>query len=447
MKKLLTAIVLLLFCAVSVEASIILQPENFQYCSELGEATKNNTLYQIQLTSDILQKCSADCSDLRLFAQDKNEIPYVIIDNEHPEEIIETYTLEIKDYSDGPASKVITMKMPDKYRPVSIINLDISDRDFKKTVVLYGSHDINKWDLLAKEAIYDFSSQVALRKTEIKSNKADYRYYRLEIIDDDTSVKPEKSIKLKYEGLDFSAGGLENKKLHISKITGITGSRKDNIRVYDEKSFTAFPANPDKGRNTVITLEAGLPFDKMYFDISNPYYHREISIYGSDTGKEDSYKFLTRGSIYSFPLSGMSETKNYIAYPSAKQKYYKIIIENRNNPALEIKSIKFVWVRKNLYFVSLSKPSKYSLCFGNSTVSRPNYDLASFINRNNWFNQIYEKLNTAQIIQNADFRERLPEDRKMKIEKIILIGIVILLVIGISFWLYRLMREASKKPS
>lgn len=447
MKKILTAIVFLLFCTASVEASIILKPDNFQYCSELEQPAKNSTLYQTWITSDILQKCSTDCSDLRLFDQDNNEIPYVIIGNEHPDEIIETYRLEIVSYSDNPASKVITMKMPDKYRPVSLISLDISERDFKKTVMLYGSHNIKKWDLLVKEAIYDFSSQVALRKTEIKFNKADYRYYRLEIIDDNPSVKSDKSIKLKYEGLDFSADSLEIKNLHISKITGTTGFRKDNIKVYDENNFTTFTVNLDKDRNTVIFLEAGLPFDKIYFDISNPYYHREISLYGSNTGEKDSYKFLTRESIFSFPISDISETKNYIAYQSPKEKFYKIIIQNRNNPPLEIKSIKFLWVQKNLYFVSLNKPSNYSLCFGNNTISGPSYDLANFINHNNWFNQNYEKLNTAQIIQNSDFRERPPEDRKMKIEKIVLIGIVIILVIGIGFWLYRLMREAFKNPN
>lgn len=447
MKKLLTIFLFLLFCTVSAKASITLKPENFQYCSELEKTTKNNALFQVWMTSDILQKCSADCSDLRLFDQDNNEIPYVIIGNEHPDEIMESYTLEIVDYSDGSDSKVITMKMPDKYRPISLMNLDISDRNFKKSVTLYGSHDMGKWDLLGKGTIYDFSAQVALRKTEIKFNKTDYRYYRLKITSDDINAQPDKSIKLKYEGLDFSSSNLENIKLHINKITGITGSRKDNIRVYDEKSFTAFPVNLDKEKNTIIKLEAGLPFDKIYFDISNPYYHRKISIYGSDTGKEDSYRFLARSSIYSFPLSGINETKNYIAYPSVKHKYYKIIVENKNNPPLEITNIRFLWIQKNLYFVSLSKPSEYSLCFGNSTISRPNYDLARFINHNNWFSQNFAQLNTAQITLNSDFRERLPDDRKTRIEKIILTGIVIILVIGISFWLYRLMRKTLKKPN
>ena len=443
MKKAIPLIlIILMICPAAVMATESLTPGDFRYCDDLDGRILSNTIYQVQLPPEILQKCADGYNDLRLFGSANREVPYVIIENEYPDEVIETFLFQVVDYKDDRTSTVITMKLPEKYQPVSVIEIDTADRDFKKDLMLYGSHDMKKWDLLVKDAIYDFSSQVALRKTEIKFTKADYRYFRIKLIDARSDAKAGRSIQLKYNGLDFSTNNISAKRLHINKITGLTGAKTDRIRVYDEEEFTGFPVNLDKDRNTIITVEADLPFDKVYFDVSNPYYYRELSIYHSDSGKADSYILLTRSSIYSFPLSGISETRNYVAYTSIKHKYYKIVIENKNNPPLEIRNIIFRWIQKDLYFVSLKETATYSLCFGNSLIKKPDYDLSNFINQNNWFKQRYEKLTTGQIKTNAGFRQKIPEDKKKKIEKIILTAVVVSLVIGIGFWLYSLIRKA-----
>ena len=59
----------------------------------------------------------------------------------------------------------------------------------------------------------------------------------------------------------------------------------------------------DKDGNTVIVLPANLPLDRMALEIANPYFHRTVNLYGSSTGKEDSYHLLTSQVIYRFPLS------------------------------------------------------------------------------------------------------------------------------------------------
>lgn len=449
MKKILFLFLFLLSdtALLSANSATPLTPDDFQYCVAIEGPIKNNTLYQLRLTDDILKKSNAAYGDIRLFSQDKKEIPYGIIENEHPSEVIETYPLEIIKYTDDKASDVIDLKLPEKYQPISLIDLDIADRDFKKDIILYGSRDGKAWDLLVKEAVYDFSAQVDLRKTEITFKKADYRFYRIKLIDTQTAVDAGKAIKLKYESLDFSVNNIQDKKLRINKVVGKTGSKGDKIITYDEANFANFSITTDKDHNTVIILEAALPFDRIYFDISNPYYYRNLGLYYSDTGKDDSFRLLNRSSIYSFPLAGLMETKNYVAYTAVKHRYYKFVIENKNNPLLEIKNIKFQWVQKNLYFFALNDAEKYSLCFGNNVVNRPAYDLQSFISQDNWFKQKYETLRTTQVRQNVTYAPKLPIDKKAKLEKLILTAIVIVLVIGIGYWLYRLARKTNKQNS
>jgi len=424
-------------------AAVSLTPNNFKYSIDMEGPIKSNSIYQVQLSSGILQKSAAGLNDIRVFDLNNNEIPYVIIENEYPDEVIETYSLEIVDYFEDKNFALITIKLPEKHQPISLIDLDIVNRDFKKNFILYGSSDMKNWDLLAEETIYDFSSQVDLRKTRIKFKKSGYRFYRIKLTDAGVKTGTDKSIKLKYEGLDFSVNNIKDKSLHINRIIGITASREDKIRVYDEKMFTDFSLNLNKDRDSVITIEADLPFDKMHFDISNAYYYREVELYFSETGKEDSYSLITRSPIYNFSLFGLNETKNYIENKQGKHKYYRIVVKNKNNPPLEVKSIRFEWLQKNLYFVALTDSGKYLLCFGNNIINRPDYDLSNFINQHNWFKQKHEKLKINQIKLNADFRQELSKDKKGQIEKIILTAIVIILVIGISFWLYKLIGKTA----
>lgn len=420
-------------------------PNDFQYSADLEGPIKQGILYQGRLSSDVLQKCASDYRDVRLFGPGDKEVPFVILENEYPNEVIETYPLEIIGYVEAADSVVITVKVPDKHLPVSLIDLGITDSDFKKKVVLHGSYDRKKWDALAEEVIYDFSSQVDLRKTTVEFAKADYRFYRIELINTRKSAGSDKSTTLKYEALDFTVNGIQDKKLRINKVDGKTGSTKERTAIHDAKIFTNFSSSLDEAHKTVIILEAALPFDKIFLEISNPYYYRSISLYHSDTGEKNSYRLLTQNSIYSFPLSGLLETKNYIGYKSSKHGYYKFVIDNRNSPPLEIKSIRFEWIQKNLYFIALDDAEKYTLCLGNNIVNRPDYDLSTFIDQNNWFRQKFVNLKTGSVRQNATYTPKTPLDKKARAEKFILTIVVTILVIGISFWLYKLLGKASSK--
>ena len=74
-------ILLLLSVAISYAEgdSDTVKPDNFKYTVKLKDNFKPNTLFRIHLNSNILNKCSHYCKDLRLFDDNSNEIPYVVI--------------------------------------------------------------------------------------------------------------------------------------------------------------------------------------------------------------------------------------------------------------------------------------------------------------------------------------------------------------------------------
>jgi hypothetical protein len=444
--KTVPAILLLLFLPILPLAEAApLMPENFQYSADLKGQIKTHALYQIVLSKDVLQKCFySNCNDLRLSDSNNNEVPYVIVTNYHHEST-DSYSFEITNYESGASADIITMKLPEKHRPISVIKLNIPETDFNKQIILHGSPDSKKWILLAEDNIYDFSSQVNLRKTEIKFNTSDYRYYRIQLVEKKLKEDEKETLSLKYKDLAFNVDNIKNKKIRISGILGQTATETSAPTAKDTAVFADLAGSVDSNRNTVIIIEANLPFDRIYIDVSDLYFYRDAAIYYSDTAEKNSWRLLSDNTIYSFPLQDRNETKNYIDCSTHKQKFYKFVIKNNDNPPLSVSRIRFEWIRKSLYFIALNEDEKYTLLFNNPGLDSPHYDLPKFINQNNWFSHKYEALELTHIKKNVNYKPSLPKDKQKRVEKTFLIGIVVILVAGLSYWLYALIRKTSQQ--
>ncbi|MEW6600417.1 MAG: DUF3999 family protein [Nitrospirota bacterium] len=438
----LTAIILLSFC-VPLCASGAVKSGDFQYYAELGTDIRGNAIYEVVLSHDILSKCSPGCANIRLLGPDGSEIPYVILNNNKSSDPPETHNLEVVRYEQLPDVSVIIVRSPIKDKPFSIIKLDTPDRDFQRKIRIRGSNDMMAWTLLTEDSIYDFSSQVDLRKTDIKFSPSPYLYYGIDLSSAGPSKDAGEKISLQYKDLKFSADNSANRELRIDRIQGQVPSAKNTDAVYDEAEFTQFEHYQEKDGETVFFLKTGLPAGEVWFVVSDPYYYRTVEIYGSDSGEKQSYRCIGREAIYRFPVAKDNETKNHITAASDKYGYYKFGIKNGDNPPLKLNSVKFRWLRRSLYFVALHDHRKYTLAMGSPSFEKPDYDLSKFINQGNRHLQSVQLLRTSGIMENPDFEPLSTIYVKDVFEKKALTLIVVVLVIGLCYWLYQLLKKSS----
>ncbi|MBF0591748.1 MAG: hypothetical protein HQL02_06635 [Nitrospirae bacterium] len=428
-----------------------LTPADFQYSAEIKDATRPNTLYRIHLTPEMLDKCSPGCNDLRLLDKDNNDVPYVILQDILPADKVETYALQITHYEATDTQAEIIMKMPDTYRPVSAIELSIADRDFNKKAVLYASRNGTDWDFITQEGIYDFTSQVDLRKTRLQFSASDYPLYRLILTDADiTTEGSQQTIHLKYEGLDFSAFGVKNKRVRINTVKASTAATAQQRVVYDQKVFNDLPAKLDDRKNTIVMVESAVPATSATLETSNPYYYRKVDVYYAIPTQRgiDSYAFYATHYVYSFPLVGQGASKDYLDLPPNPGRQYKFVVNNASNPPLIVKSVVLSWVKRDLFFVSLKGAGRtgnndsggYVLCFGGSGLKAPQYDLASFINQGNYFEKPFESVGSVVVASNAGYKPPA-QQLSQRVEKAILTVVVVALVVLIGFWIYKLSKN------
>lgn len=444
MKKLIVLLALFLVGAVAFAETI--DPNKFFYSANVNGPIKRNGLYQLHIDEELIGKSAPDFHDVRLFDENKGEVPFVILDHRLSGRDARTFPLKVSGFKEQDNSIEIIVKMPGLPEVINEIFVETDDKDFQKKVVISGSNDSHNWVFIKNDAIFDFSSQVNLRKTRLSIPESKYLYYQLRMEDSGSTVKAREDITLKYGKLDFRINGAAKRRIRINEVYGRdTTSMAEYSTQYDKKDIDNFTGKKDKDGNTVIVFEAQLPFDKMIFDISNPYYFRKIKIYGGNKNIDKDYKYLTDDYLYGFAISETTQKKCTIYYTSPKYKYYKVVVYNKNNPTLDVKRISLEWGRKNIFFIALNDAKNYKLCFGNSEVGRPVYDLSNFINQANWERQSFTKINRAEISVNEHLETQAPPEPESQKGNILLTTIVILLVVGLAIWVYKLTASVSKQ--
>ncbi len=445
MKTKITFFLLFLLCTLIYRPAVLwagkMEPSNFRYSASLGGEIKKGGLYRIILPGGILEQCERSCRDMRIFDKENREIPFVILNNRIPPKKTLRYPLEVVSYDDQAARTKIVLKRPNPIDRVTTLEMDSLDRDFNKAVTVSGSTDMKSWKTLGHETIYDFSSRVNLRKMHLALGKNIYPYFQL-VIDEGEEARNSQNIRLKYDGMDFSASTYTKKKLQITRFVVLDDTESHEKAVYDEwKLLPKVSTDPAK-RVTEIAFDSVLPFSILEFAIDNPYYYRPLKLYGKDTGRKQDFVPIQQDSLYSFPISSQKETKKYIDI-SVPREYqsYKVVVEDDANPPLKIESITLRWPQKQLFFMGLDDHQEYRLFWGSPTVEEATYDIARMIRADNWFNQPALSVPVSSIVQNVGYKPFKGKDAKTLVEKNILVIVIVLVVIVIAFFLFQLWKK------
>lgn len=460
MKRASFFICFLFICAfiplVSTE-TLAFKPEDFQFSAKFQEPVNIDSLYKEHLSEEVFRESGPGFKDLRILDQNNNEIPYVILPAVYSRSSAQQFQLKIIDFKKRKDAIVITIELPKEASNLSSIDLNTPNRDFTKKIEIEGSSDRKKWHRVISDMVYDLSTQVDLRKTAFNLDNLPYRYYRLTIEDVQFKGEQSKNMELQYNGLHFTVNEPETtRNFRINGITGVFIPPSAIPDEYDEHSFKDFTIDQDKEGNSVILLDAGLPVQTMNLIIQNPYFFRGIKVYSSFTPDKDGpWVFRGNYSVFKFNFDGISKLQTSLLLSSEQTKYYKLVIENKNNPVLKIDEIQVKWPRHYLFFSGLEKNATYTLYFGSPMIQdAPQYDLSKFVRRDNWSSLKTISIPLSPIEKRPQFNPTPPEIKeeiksKKGISNIwevrILYGVVFFGVLVMGIWLYKLLRDLPPK--
>ncbi len=431
----------LMFCNSFAENEITISPEMFTHYAEVEGPLAPGSFYRARILVPVIRSADGDLRDLRLFDGNDKEIQFVILGNSSLRKSPVSFVADITDYSNDGSRAVIKMNLGKKPVTVKKIILDIQEKDFQRSILLEGSADGNNWSFVTEGIIFDFSSRVNLRKTEVEFKPVSYSQFRLTLTNTDESRTGDSRISLKYDGLDFSISGKELKEPKISRISFLT-PEEEGIKIYDESEVIRPETYIDKSGNTLMDIESSFPLEKVTLSVSDSFYYRNVRIYRLNEKGDQS--FSAEGYIYSFPVSGISETRDWLDCRIQASEKIRIEIVNGDNPPLSVENIKFQWTAKSLFFMASQSEGDYRLYFGNDTVRAPRYELARFIRKDNLHEHDFNETGLSEISVNERFKKvRTPEERT-SFHKKILTAAVLFFVVILAFWLFRIVKR--EKP-
>ncbi|MBW1985407.1 MAG: hypothetical protein JRI53_11865 [Deltaproteobacteria bacterium] len=249
-------------------------------------------------------------------------------------------------------------------------------------------------------------------------------------------------MRFQYKDLSFSLNGTIKGEIKINNFTSYIGKKSKEKYLHDEFGIQPPKTFIDKDGNTIVVLgELNVPADKISLSIKNPYFYRQAELWIAEKDIEESYRAVGKNVLYRIP--GISETKTTLPAHFIRPAHARLKIINKDNPPLAIENAKIKWVRRNLYFIP-EKDRSYTMYWDGLNITRPDYELRKMIS--NQYDKLmgYDEWKIGNIQKNGAYAPRADELLTQRVQKYLFIGLVLLLVVGLGFWVFKLMRKMSE---
>ena len=329
--------------------------QNFRYQKEINGV--QSKWHKIQLDKEILSVIKDDFSDLRIFEltpeNDTLTVPYFI---ETPKSgaIEKGLNFRILNQSKNDDDYFITFEAKNDLK-INEIHLSFDEENYNYLLNLEGSQDQKEW----------FSILEDYRILSIRNKLTDYKFNTLSF---PLSLYKYYRVKVK------NAEKLNIKSVKILQV--------ENIPDQYIESKTKFKTTNSKNKTTEIEINLGkrVPVSKLelIFNEDEAFY-RAIKIqYLLDSVKTE------KGYYYNFGNLSRSYASSYESsvykFETVFTNKLKVIIQNNDNQALKVKSVKTF----NLNYEAIARfnglESTYFLKYGNAKIKAPIYDIVNFKN-------------------------------------------------------------------
>lgn len=415
-------------------------PATLRFAAPVVGPLAPDTPVRIPLPAQVMSAAASGLSDLRLFDEHGGETPYGI--SPHRTLPASAFVFRIVAYQplDGGASLVL--QRPQEAGPFWELTLHTSARDFHKTVQFQVSQDAQVWTDALTDTLFDFSSQIDVRRTTLSFPETDAPYVRLLLRDVALAAASPPRVRLRFEEFELAVPGASALPFHIDRITGRSGRREQDA---DSAGYTPVPlpaTRTDAQGNTVVLLgRVNLPVTRLTLTIDRAYYHRHVELWAATLDQEDAYTLVASGVIYRLP--GVAASTQSLDVDAVQRPYLRLKIRNGDNPPVPLRQVDLTWIRSSLYFVPAAG-QRYTLYFGGEGLRSPAYELQQLLPALHASRVPYPMAQLGEVRASPHYQPHLAQDRREWWEKTLLTVVVVLLAGGLGIWAYRLCRVVTR---
>ncbi|MGM0489377.1 MAG: DUF3999 family protein [Planctomycetota bacterium] len=344
----------------------------------------------VELDSDVYAGVGDDFADLRVLDADGGAVPYRL------QRATETRTETLREPS---PSRVVSLVENDdnSIEVVVALNKDAPPADglkfftplanFERRVSVFGSSDGDDWTpLVTDAAIFDYSRYMDVTNCEVPLPENRHRRYRV-VIAEVTDVKESTLMELTRRFEDDDQAGrterltLQRRPFRIDRIEPWHDVTRERV---EENQKTGYPivdfstAEDEAGKQTIVTVRTrGEPVTSFTIQTPDANFSRAASVrVPVERGVRTDWVEVGGATLLVVRFRGFAREELEISFPEQRQEEYRIVIENDDNPPLEIAGVEAAGnVHRALFFAE--KGADYRIAYGSEVAEKPVYDTAA----------------------------------------------------------------------
>ncbi|MEO6232824.1 MAG: hypothetical protein ABJB11_06370 [Ferruginibacter sp.] len=339
------------FCVVLL-ISCSLSAQQFHFKSPL--ATVDTTgFYIINISPEISAYLKTDFSDIRIADAKGQWIPHIVKTNWESKKDNSAVQLTILQNTVTDSSENYLVVENSTGATINNLGLYLKNAAVNRTAFLSGSNNQRDW--------YIIDDNILINRSYEQVNDE----YRQEVVFPPTA----------YHFFKLVINNLQYDPLLILRATTNPSYANSSFNNYIDNPSSSFTQTDSSKKSYLIVSQAKKYLvDKILLDIKGPaFYHREgeISVVNSSGNKRQFNTPLS----YHFVLN--AGTMPAIILPKTSADSFLVVIDNGDNPPLEISAIHTQ--QKKVALISyLEKDKKYELKFNDANATFANYDLQTF---------------------------------------------------------------------
>ncbi len=336
--------------------------QRYNYKAPLNTVMQS-AFYEINITPQLAAYLKADLADVRITNEQGKWIPHIIKSTQpvFTPNAFTAFPILSNDINDSGKSILILKNDAEKNKPdkadknISEIVLFIKNASVNRRATISGSNDKTKWFIIAENILIENNYKTAGNYfiNSVKFDKIDYSYFKILI--DNYKTDPLNIIKAgSYQPPAFAAA-------------------VNNFVPNPAPVFTQ--QDSSNGRSYIkITNREAYHISKLQLIAGGAkFFKRNANIY---TARNDgTVNEAKNNSLLSFQISSAGANEFYIK--NFKEKYFYVVLENGDNPALQVKNM-VTLQQANKIVTFLEKGKQYFIVLDNAAAGKPDYDLETF---------------------------------------------------------------------
>jgi hypothetical protein len=356
-----------------------------------GAATGEEIL-AVVLDSEIYAATRDGFPDLRILDDRGAVVPYLL------EQVAERRTTQVRQPC---ASKVVSLKVDEGKGLEIVVELDEKApgasgatirtplADFERRVRVYGSRTGVDWAPLVSEgAIFDYSRFMDIRNRDVTLPGNDYRRFKLVVQHelDDRESPLRDLIRRGGDGKKDEPVEITQTLRRPFRIDGVDLWR--TIETDRESKATAFPyasegirLEPD-AKQKVSRVEVRSrrePLTRLSINTASRNFSRPATVLiPVQRGMRTDWVEVGRGTLSLIQFRAFRRAELRVDFTQQRQERYQLVIDNADNPPLEITGVEAEGTGYRLVFLG-TEGRTYGVEYGSDTAESPKYDTAAVL--------------------------------------------------------------------